>query len=544
MEGQDDDTETVCYGYEETLAALRHRMFPNYAIVRRVLKECKSLVTVGDNDEKMRPQRIVDFGIGCGSASVAALDVFRDSIEWIHGIEPSLPMRDCSQRLIEGIATKDGHPAGVPRITHSNSLTARDPSIGADQGSFDLAIYAYSATDLPDVASNLAAAALLFQKLKPDGIFVMVEPGTPDGFNSIREVREMLLECCPPPENDEPEEIQAIEFEDLDPQDIPAEAGDTEFDDINPEEMDYEELEKLVGSGIPLQIEGYDEKKVDTGPREYCQVIAPCTHNGECPMVRHQRNFVQKHKLGHDLPQDLSGDKEESNDEKESNEAITTKNEKESISHEIVDPGSRTIEMTAMKGMSEEFDGLNTAFCSFAQMIPGFNNARRGEKFSYLVVQKKIAKPDSEVETQADRTDLVTTEETFGEDDDLAKLLAAARHAFAREDGPEVERIFANMRDLESRYKDSTDDELGLQLLRGNTKRQAMGRIIKAPLKKKGHLYIDYCAAPGRIVRARVAKSTEYTAPGLWSAARKGRWGGLWPDTMDEGVYFAKKKKV
>jgi hypothetical protein len=51
----------------------------------------------------------------------------------------------------------------------------------------------YTATELPGVASNLTAAAFCGKTENPNGVFVMIEPGTPDGFHSIRSVRTMLL---------------------------------------------------------------------------------------------------------------------------------------------------------------------------------------------------------------------------------------------------------------------------------------------------------------------------------------------------------------
>merc|ERR1711937_666526 len=83
----------------------------------------------------------------------------------------------------------------------------------------------------------------------------MIEPGTPDGFNSIRAVRNMLLDCCPPHDQD-------FEWEDR------------------------------------------------------CHIIAPRTHNGRCPMERHKKNFFSHKKpigkLGYDLPQERKDDEMDS----------------------------------------------------------------------------------------------------------------------------------------------------------------------------------------------------------------------------------------
>ena len=134
-------------------------------------------------DNGNQPRRVADFGMGCGSASAAAVQLF-PSVEWIHGIEPSLAMRDCSHKLLEVSCQS--------RITYSDTLST------TGSGSFNLALLCYTATNLPNIILTLSAAAMLFDKLQPNGILVMVKPGMPDGFNSIRAVQNMLLDCCPP----------------------------------------------------------------------------------------------------------------------------------------------------------------------------------------------------------------------------------------------------------------------------------------------------------------------------------------------------------
>eukprot|EP00934_Nitzschia_sp_Nitz4_P003324 Nitzschia sp. Nitz4//scaffold174_size87051//30805//32613//NITZ4_005107-RA/size87051-processed-gene-0.63-mRNA-1//1//CDS//3329538866//3314//frame0 len=437
----------VTYGYDQTLATLKHRLPANYAVTRRVLEECKSLL----GPEDFAPERIVDFGIGCGSASAAALDLFPDSVQWIHGIDPSQPMRDCSQKLLETMVVDES--SIPPRVTFSTALS--NDQNESSSGSFDLALCAYSATDLPDVGSTLAAAAMLFQKLKPNGVLVVIEPGTPDGFNSIRAIRNMLLDCCPP----------------------------------HDEEFEWEER---------------------------CHIVAPCTHNGPCPMVRHKKDFNKKGKLGVDLPQEWA---EEEEDEPRSSRS------KRFMQEEEDDDGDDFLEledfMEEPGGPMSETEAFNSSFCSFVQAMPG-SDSRKGEKFSYLVAQKRVFGREDEGIVDPFPMDNVT------------ELLATAHNAAADRDGATVQKVFANAQDLQLRYFDSDEDDLGLELLRGEEKRTGMGRIVRAPIKKKGHVYIDYCAAPGRIIRSRVAKSSSQVAPGMWTAARKSRWGGLWPDYMDK----------
>ena len=307
--------------------------------------------------------------------------------------------------------------------------------------------------------SCLAAAAMSFEKLKPDGVFVMIEPGTPDGFNSVRAVRNMLLDCCPP---DDPD----FEWE------------------------------------------------------ERCHIIAPCTHNGACPMERHKKNFFLRKKpigkLGHDLPQ--------------IQEELGTNGKLENDHNDEEESDQDYVEVFSNNGLMSETDAFNSSFCSFVHSVSG-DSRKKGEKFSYIVAQKqRFRRDDHSMKDDPFRHDNVTD------------LLAAAFDAASQQDDDLANDTYEKARELRSRYIESDSDDLGLELLRSENKRQSMGRIVRAPIKKKGHVYIDYCAAPGRIIRSRVTKAASNSvAPGIYGAARKSRWGGFWPDYYDK--LFSSPKK-
>ena len=120
--------------------------------------------------------------------------------------------------------------------------------------------------------------------------------------------------------------------------------------------------------------------------------------------------------------------------------------------------------------------------------------------------------------------------------------------------------------EVEDQFLDSTIDSLGLEMLHGDERRRGWGRLIRAPLKRRGHVLLDYCSAgcggtggcpkngstdvgndskttdgkdlpdgtQGRITRQKVSRGwSARAAPGCYSAARKARWGGLWPDLSE-----------
>ena len=231
-------------------------------------------------------------------------------------------------------------------------------------------------------------------------------------------------------------------------------------------------------------------------------------------MVRHKKDFfLQKKpigKLGYDLPQ--IHDEWQTNDHYDSEKEELNEDDERLHSHNYF--GSET-------------EAFNSSFCSFVHSISG-DSKRRGEKFSYLVAQKqRFRQPASDCDD--------ISGDPFRHDN-VAALLTRAFDAAAQEDDDLAQQTYEKARELRSRYIKSENDDLGLELLCGEDKRQSMGRIVRAPIKKKGHVYIDYCANPGRIIRSRVTKAlSNSVAPGIYGAARKSRWGGLWPDTADKG---------
>lgn len=163
---------------------------------------------------------------------------------------------------------------------------------------------------------------------------------------------------------------------------------------------------------------------------------------------------------------------------------------------------------------------FNPSFCSFIQAIHG--GERRSEKFSYLVAQKIIG--GSGVLEKANQSN------PFG-DVNLADLIASEINTLDKN-----EATLEKAMDIEERYLESDADELGLELVRGKNL-QSWGRLVRPPLKRKGHVIIDFCSGQkigqgdGGIIRHVVTKNTmSKLAPGAYNAARKARWGGFWPD--------------
>jgi ribosomal protein RSM22 (predicted rRNA methylase) len=60
-------------------------------------------------------------------------------------------------------------------------------------------------------------------------------------------------------------------------------------------------------------------------------------------------------------------------------------------------------------------------------------------------------------------------------------------------------------------------------------RKEEWGRIIRSPLKKRGHVVMDVCYPDGALRRSVVTKGKEGRLPLFYRAARKSQWGGLYP---------------
>lgn len=536
----------VYYNPEQTVSSLKYRLVPNYHITKRVLREVQGLI----GRENFKPRKVLDVGIGVGSSSAALLDhslerfmrenkisdnnddgnedgneieiglkpsYTYDGVEWIHGIEPSTSMRDGATLVLSSViegqqkeiieAESNGSISRIPRkprITLGETLSpTQERNILQSRGTYDLALCSYTLCEIPSVPANLSLVAMIWEKLSPNGIAIFIEPGTPDGFNSLRSVRSMLLDCCPPSSED-------------------GDAGDNEKGD------------------------------------EECHIVAPCTHNGTCPMIRHKRNFSKKSKM---MPMDetvtMDGDVDEDEEnfddgwtEEEINEDDEDEDDNEDdFDEDILENIDSLDRSEAGAEKSATTDAFDSAFCSFVHGLPGGEGGKGGEKFSYLVVQKRITGEYQRNVSENDPfkdvniTDLLTASIKTG-GADARRQGSRARKERPRNDDM-LEEILEEAVDIERTYLHSEEDLLGLELVKG--KYNSWGRIIRAPIKKKGHVIVDYCTSSqevdeddvedertverGKIIRRTVTRShSDRGAPGMYMASRKSRWGGLWPD--------------
>ena len=601
-----------------------------------------------------------------GESIVDASSFYSDQIDEYKEDRPALPWQaklDEQRRLINEKKKKKKDDTAKPSSSNQKKK----------QGSFDLILCSYTLSELPNVPSSLAASTLLWEKLAPNGILVFVEPGTPDGFGILRSVRSMLLECCPPPEIKDKRrrrreaaaaEAAAAMKEAHEKEEIERESGDS---------SESEDGEDVTSPSTP------EEEDHDNWPEE-CHVIAPCTHNGSCPMSRHQRNHVKRNtRFGKyeaaaepneveedengEVRRDDSGREEEEEEDGDmniqdllSNWDYMTQSDKDELKmmmggdDDMSDDEAKAMleYMESMEGGSDsdedEDDGddsdsdddvdeqeyynidqdttstessnnkesstmkqtdvFDTSFCSFVHKFPGGTSRKKGEKFTYLVLQKRVPgsndntsvlnpmkSEDESLLDEIDVAELMSNSVHHGQElkkEELRKRLQQKRRMDMNTNGDSTEEdpdvydtyhqsqyfdILKKAVEVEDAFLDSNLDSLGLEMLRGDDRRKGWGRLIRAPLKRKGHVLIDYCSAgcggcsknipndddeddwfeerrelpdgtQGRITRQKVSRGwSARSAPGCYSAARRARWGGLWPDLTRVKLDEIRQKK-
>lgn len=497
----------LSYGPSETMALYYFRAYSYFSITQRILLELQSLLS-NSVEYPLSVRRIYDFGIGTGSATAAAIHVFPpNQIEWIHGVDPSETMRDSAKFFLQEFLTqhhkealaKEGTkskstdrnksvaPLYMPQMTFSAHASAGGSEIEHNKNTsggtlFDLSILSYTAMELSGTAAILGAAAICYDKLRIGGIFIMIEPGTPDGFTNIRTVRNMLLDCFP-------EEVNEDEAED-----------EVERDDD-------------------------DNKRNDDKIREVCHVVAPCTHSGRCPMERYKKYNNKKQTTQHDMDDtnDAEGSNENDDDDDQDSDDDNNKSDDDDDdnSNELLD----------------DDDGIRKGYCSFVHSMPG--GGGKGEKFSYLVVQKRLSSTEN---TKMTAVALSSNQHNF-DDVNIPSLIqdAITKARNISDDSTQVlysDKVYLKEAvEIEKRFLASDDDKLGLELVRGDKNRHTYGRIVRAPKKHRGHVLIDTCVAPGKIARSKISRSlSKNLLPGVYAASRKARWGGFWPNVAGLNV--------
>lgn len=168
----------LTYRDEETIAYVASRMPAVYSACYRVLKE------VSRRLPGFSPTKVLDFGAGTGSAFWALQEVWPKSLEKVNIIEPSQSMQRAGQRLIQGL--KD-----LPLIHSYDSIQALSKDISKSERGHDLVIASYVLGEIPSIKDRITILRQLWDQTQD--VLVLVEPGTPHGSSIIAQMRSYIL---------------------------------------------------------------------------------------------------------------------------------------------------------------------------------------------------------------------------------------------------------------------------------------------------------------------------------------------------------------
>lgn len=158
-------------GEDAVLAYLAARLPATYAATRRAMGSAAEMLP------DFQPASLLDLGAGPGTASFAAADCW-PSLASATLCEGSAAMRRAAERLAESDA--------LPRTVAAMDLTGRLPALAQH----DLVVIAYVLDELEaDQRQRLIEAAWN----AATGLLLIVEPGTPAGWQRILDARASLI---------------------------------------------------------------------------------------------------------------------------------------------------------------------------------------------------------------------------------------------------------------------------------------------------------------------------------------------------------------
>lgn len=174
-----EEAQSITFEYERhhALGYLYRKMPHTYFVYKRILSEIEV------RDQKFKPESLLDFGAGLGSGAWAGIHSYK-SLERVAAVEPNVHMRQLGKYLTKEVE---------PEILWVDSLSMI-PGAGSKRGQFDVVILGYVLPELPSASARETVLDALFDRVKENGYFILVESGTPKGYRFINDYRNKIIE--------------------------------------------------------------------------------------------------------------------------------------------------------------------------------------------------------------------------------------------------------------------------------------------------------------------------------------------------------------
>ncbi|PSS11224.1 Methyltransferase-like protein [Actinidia chinensis var. chinensis] len=166
------------YREDQTVAYVASRMPAVYSACYRILSEVRRRLP------GFSPTKVLDFGAGTGSALWAVREVWPKSLERINLVEPSQSMQRAGQSLVKNLKN-------LPLIQSYDSIQSLTKDINKSDREHDLVIASYVLGEIPSLQDRITIVRQLWNLTRD--VLVLVEPGTPHGSNIISQMRSHIL---------------------------------------------------------------------------------------------------------------------------------------------------------------------------------------------------------------------------------------------------------------------------------------------------------------------------------------------------------------
>lgn len=186
-------------------------------------------------------------------------------------------------------------------------------------------------------------------------------------------------------------------------------------------------------------------------------------------------------------------------------------------------------------------------WCSFSQKVySGMIRKASEEKFSYVVIQKRQVNsyeiPDQPTflnskPYKADSKMELDLKSKLGLLDNWTIPSSEISKKTINDSDPTPLVVLQKFLDCESGdiepLVEKLLDEVDWEEYNPPLHREEWGRVIRSPIKNRGHVSMDLCLPNGSVARSTLSKSNVMHVPSLYTAMRKTTWGGLFPVIPD-----------
>eukprot|EP01039_Chlorochromonas_danica_P009707 gene9707-10737_t len=175
------------------------------------------------------------------------------------------------------------------------------------------------------------------------------------------------------------------------------------------------------------------------------------------------------------------------------------------------------------------------AWCSFSQRVnSGLIRKNSEEKFSYVILKKLPVQPNAVKENKREEgtTWFISRDPKAGLDKKTGDILPLAST-------PKENLKWLLQQEARGLLKDGVEvvEDVDWDEYSPDTHREEWNRIVRSPIKNKGHLIFDMCTSRGNIHRYVHGRATLEDLVGFYISMRKLTWGGLIPDFMSSSIH-------